>query len=328
VNAQIGAARTAAGTPLTGSRLGALLSGVHSRLGAGAVTPIEGFIEALPSTKRTTVGTSLAGTKYAGVEAVNRFYLLQTTGLAHVVGVAAKIHGLCVGADKLGHFFGEGFEYARVLVGGGTVADTESAGNALEIGLEGLGATGVFSNADRAANRAGLQFYADLVTTPGMTFHIASYIAADWNEANNPSFYASAEGSVVWANLLTGSWSGTLTLSSTGPAIPVTVTLSATAAGTVTGSYSYTPPGRTTARTGRITAGTITQQTTSVTGNLPGSAAVSATPVSGVRIEFDWSERGSRGKGRWDSVNEQTLNGTWGTSRFRSGHGAWSLTKV
>jgi hypothetical protein len=332
VNGEIASARAAAGSPIA---VPAFLRDVRDRLGNGPVSPVETFIEGLPSTKRNLPPNSLAGTKYSGVGAVNRFYFLQTVGAAHVVGSAAKVHGLCVGADKLGHFFAEGFDYFQITdVLGMTTADAKSAGRALEIGIQGLGVgapvgTGVFSNADQAANLAGLQFYKDLKANPSSyTFKVKDYITNQWNEQSNPSFYSSSEGSIVWSNLLTGTWEGSFTSGGGAPPpIDSKVVLSATTAGGVTGTHEW-PAGAAKPNKEKIKNGVITQRTTAVSGTIPGDPSVSASPVSGVSIEFDWELGGSSGKGKWDSVNEQTLDGTWGIGSSRTSGGAWKLKKV
>lgn len=326
VNSEISAARTAAGSPIA---VPAFLRDVENRLGGGAVSPIEKFIEALPATKRKLPSNSLAGTKYAGVDAVNRFYRLQTLGLAHVVGSSAKIHNICVGADKLGHFFEEGFIYFQIVsIPGMKTDDAKSAGRALEIGIQGLGATGVYSNADQAANLAGLQFYKDLEANPsGFRFSVKNYITDKWNEQSNPSFYSSNEGSVIWSNLLTGTWDGSFTSGGgSGAPINAKVDLSATAAGAVTGANEW-PAGAATPNKEKIKNGVITQQTTAVSGTFPGDPSVSDTPVSGVSIEFDWEATSASGKGKWKSVDEQTLEGTWGIGSSRTNGGVWKLKK-
>jgi hypothetical protein len=55
---------------------------------------------------------------------------------------------------------------------------------------------------------------------------------------------------------------------------------------------------------------------------------VSDTPVSGVSIQFDWEEGTSSGKGQWSSVDEQTLDGTWGVGPSRTSGGNWKMKKV
>ncbi|HYN14814.1 MAG TPA: DUF4157 domain-containing protein, partial [Terriglobales bacterium] len=85
VNKEIDDARKAAGIPMN---VMTLLKGVFQRLGVGVISPIEKFIEGLGSSKIKIPPHDLAGTKYQGVGAVNRFYKLQGTRL-HVVAGAA-----------------------------------------------------------------------------------------------------------------------------------------------------------------------------------------------------------------------------------------------
>lgn len=326
VNAEIAAARTAAATPLD---LVKFLEDVAKRLGGFTpISPIETFIEGLPASKRKLPGSSLSGTKYSGAGAANRFYHLQTLGVAHVVGSAAQVHGICVGADKLGHFFEEGFLFlVEAHKPGGSVAAAESLGRSLEIGVQGLSSTGVFSNADLAANKAGMKFYEDLAASP-MTFkfEIKNYVTSKWNEASNPSFYSSAIAEVVWANLLTGKWKGPFT-SGAGAAkgVDTVVDLVGATSGSVTGTYEW--PAAKPTHKGKVKSGAITQKTTTVSGTRGGSTTTD-TPVIGIRIRFDWEEGKATGKGQWDSVDEQTLDGTWGTGSSRTSAGDWDLKKA
>ncbi|HEY2325329.1 MAG TPA: DUF4157 domain-containing protein [Thermoanaerobaculia bacterium] len=331
VNKELADARKAAGTP---PPLKDFVDEAIPRLaGSSPIGPIESFIEGLGATKAEIPPSSLAGTKYSGVDAVNKFYKLHTLGVAHVVGSHSLIHGICVGADKVGHFFQQGLDYARVVASSKAtsnatkVAEAESAGRALEIGLQGLSSTGVYSNADQSANRAGLDFWADLVADhTKYKFAIKNYITAKWNEQSNPSFYEKSVGGVVWSNLLAGDWKGPFTSGGGkgfGSPIDSHVKLSATAS-SVTGSYEW--PAAKPTNKGTLT-GKITQRTTAVSGTLPGKPAVSDTPVSGVQIDFDWKEGTANGKGVWSSVDEQNLDGTWGVGPASSGAGLWTLKK-
>lgn len=332
-NAEIKAARTAVGikTPATdasvpGKTKGMLLKEVASRLGGliDPISPIEKFIVGLPAKKRFLPPKSLAGTKFAGAEAVEKFYLLHTKDVAHVVGSTAKVKGVCIGADKLGHFFQQGFDYAVQLVGGAKASEAESTGRFGEIGVFGLSATGVFSNADLAANLAGLKFYNDLATKPAtFAFGIASYIANDWNEQFNPSFYTSTLAPVVWRNLLAGKWSGSFDNGAGSTATALTADLTVDAANKVAGSYEYGgKPVR-----GKIANGAMTQRTTKVSGSRDGSTET-ATPVSSLTIDFDWEEPSRKGKGSWSTVRENRLEGAWGAKSSRSGGGAWRMDKA
>jgi hypothetical protein len=320
---------------------------VMQRLGGRSpISPIEVFVEGLPASSRKIPSDSLADTKYKGVDAVNSFYGAQTgkdslaaraiakalgctslTGCAHVVGSVTKIHNFCVGADKLGHFFDQGYDYFDLAAKPGTTAaDIDKLGREMELGQFGLATTGVFSNADLAANKAGLQFYKDLEKNPDkFKFSIGKYVTDQWNEQTNPSFYESQVGSVVWSNLLTGPWQGTYTPSS-GTAIKTKFDLSAAASGSVTGTFELDAsvgPGKTKVVT--IKNGKITQKTTSIPAS--GSSAA-ATPVSGVSIELDWERGTDAGKGKLDSVGEQRLTGTLGSGASTAGSGTLTLTKV
>ena len=151
-----------------------------------------------------------------------------------------------MGADKLGHFFEEGLFYFMIAhTAGKTVADAIDAGHALEIGMQGLAATGVYSNADQAANLAGMQFYNDLSRNPnGLTFDIASYISDRWNEQTNPSFYAAAEGGIVWNNLLYRGVERCVFTHRPGTTpIDLTATLTVSSAGVVSGTYNWPATG-------------------------------------------------------------------------------------
>ncbi len=333
VNSEIAAARTevathtAAGAPIN---VLALAQTVFKRLGDGIISPIESFVENLPPSKRKSPPSDLKGTKYSGAAAVKSVY-----HFAHgVVASAAKVHDVCIGADKLGHFFDLGFRYWLFnRTRGLSPAEVESGGRASEITIAGLGLTGVYSNADLEANRRGFQFYKDLEADPsGLSFGIKNYISSMWNEQVNPSFYESALAEVVWSNLLTGKWRGTITHSNTPAPIPIELDLTATKS-SVTGTYEW-PAGATKPEKGQITAGTIKQMVTSVSGDFPSSSPTSpptpssATPVSGVSIEFDWKRRSFSGKGVLNSMNEQTLEGTWGSGASRTGGGVLHLNKV
>jgi len=337
VRAEIAAARAAPGT----APLARFLTEVNDRTGGTrAVGPVETFIENLPVTKRFLPPSSLAGTRFSSLSSATlsipnirgfNIYDLQRLGLAHVVGATAKIHGQCVGGDKLGHMFQQGFDYYNIRRGS-TQAAAESFGRATEISRAGLGATGVYSRADLAANLAGLTFWTDLAANPsGYTFDIASYVTASWNEYRNPNFYEASVGGQIWATQLTHRWSGSF-----GPSTalqPITVDLNATPAGVVTGTFSHSGgPGGSTV-TGTI-AGRITFNTTSVSGTIPsavlhgGAGAHSATPISSVTILFDWVSGGNSGKGEWNSVNEHQLDGTFGNGSSRTGAGLFNISRT
>ena len=121
-----------------------------------------------------------------------------------------RIGPLLVGIDKLGHFLGQGWFYAREYEAlrrrdpNATKAEllgrVRAYGHELEVGYQGLTGTGVYSYADLAANWQGFQFYRELwtgsqpfiVETNGSyrvarPFHILDYATDAWDEATNPS---------------------------------------------------------------------------------------------------------------------------------------------
>jgi len=330
VNSEIAAARRTVGTPALGPLL---VLRVMQRLGGRSpISPIETFVEGLSATKRRIPPNDLSGTKYSGAGSANRFYLAQALGAAHVVGSSANIHGLCIGADKLGHFFDQGFDYwDAASKPGATPGTIDDLGKAMEGGVFGLGSTGVFSNADIAANLAGLKFYKDLEANPDrFRFHIRNYLTPNWNEQTNPSFYDAPLASVVWSNLLNGRWEGKFTQVGTGRDVRTVFDLIATTSGTVSGTFELEIASVAAgARTVTLKNGVITQRTTSLTiPSAAGGAATTATPVSGITIEFDWERGGMSGKGRLDSAGEQTLIGTLGGAGSNSGTGTLRIIKA
>jgi hypothetical protein len=313
VNQELADERKAIGKPIHAPLF---VNHVMFRLGGRSpVSPIEAFVVGLPASKRNLPPNDLAGTKYSGAGGV---YNLQSADL-RVVDPVAKIHGICVGADKLGHFFDQGFDFFEAAAKtGATAADVDNLGRSMETGAFGLGVTGVFSNADIEANRAGAEFYRKLEKNPA-TFHfrIRDHISAKWNEAANPSFYEPGLGNVVWSNLLTGPWQGTFTTAAESKSIKTSFNLIATRSGDVTGTFELkakTSP--TLPKDVTIKNGTISQRTTSITATSITSPPVTSTfaPVSGVSIDFEWERGTESGKGRLDSVNEQTLTGTLETA--------------
>jgi hypothetical protein len=319
VNQELADERTAIGTPIFAPLF--LLHVVQRLGGRSAVSPIEEFVTSLPASKRKLPPDDLASTKYSGADRAKWTYSLQgksfNGGVIHVVGPVAKIHGICVGADKLGHFFDQGFDFFEAATkAGATAADVDNLGREMETGAFGLAATGVFSNADIEANRAGADFYRKLEKNPAkFNFRIRDHITAKWSEVTNPNFYESGVGKVVWSNLLTGPWQGTFTPARDPKPIKTSFNLIATDSGNVTGTFELkakTSP--TLPKDVTIKNGTIKQRTTSITVTSPASPPVTSTPVSGVSIEFEWERDTQSGKGKLDSVNEHTLTGTLETA--------------
>jgi hypothetical protein len=72
-----------------------------------------------------------------------------------------NLYGHYMGTDKIDHFFQQGHEYYEIAGKKGTIAAIEH-GVKLEHGIFGTLTTGVYSNADLAANYAGMKFYQNL----------------------------------------------------------------------------------------------------------------------------------------------------------------------
>lgn len=112
----------------------------------------------------------------------------RSDGRIWLVGNAAinpciKLCGVCVGTDKLGHFFQQGWEYDEyVLQGGDLLAEEKSVRSENE--WWGMKSTGVKSNADLEANRKGGRFYkaVRLRTPPFPTFDICNFVNQNWSE--------------------------------------------------------------------------------------------------------------------------------------------------
>jgi hypothetical protein len=135
-----------------------------------------------------------------------------------------KIAGVCIGTDKLGHLFQQGWEFYRISVleaKGDRVA--ERYGEWLEgkeprenysadeacfrkqfsgrlVGYGGFGRriSGVISNADVAASKAGLQMYKDISNHCFNT--IADYVSGALCEEKNPNEYTPEMRRIVEKN--------------------------------------------------------------------------------------------------------------------------------
>lgn len=134
----------------------------------------------------------------------------------------------CIGADKIGHMFAQGWEYYRISVldkkgdaiaerygmfleGKGKPEDyTEDeakyfggisegfAGGPVGYGGFGRNASFVISNADLSANAAGLRFYKDVAA--GRFKTICDYVDKNWDEEQNFNEYADELAKIVAAN--------------------------------------------------------------------------------------------------------------------------------
>jgi hypothetical protein len=150
-----------------------------------------------------------------------------------------NVYGTYMGTDKLGHLFQQGYEYFREFrreeTGGGdeqrALARAVRLGVAQESGIFGEALIGVYSNADLAANYAGLKFYLNLTRTveigtraiPPLLARgkggvwmlnaagrgrgsesgelLRPFVSDHFNEALNPSRYSDQMRATVRANL-------------------------------------------------------------------------------------------------------------------------------
>lgn len=132
-----------------------------------------------------------------------------------------RVYGIDLGIDKIGHIFGEGYDYLtqyrdareRGTDEAAAIASAVQYGVAEERGLFGILTTGVYSNGDLAGNYAGFKFYrnvfhevriGDLILPPMLRRDSGTWIidpdrdnsellkpfmSKHLNEAYNPSYY-------------------------------------------------------------------------------------------------------------------------------------------
>ena len=287
--------------------------------------PIENWILSLGPDKRHLPAKEV--TKYRGVTYEGEDVSLWGSG-GGALGPTIKIGSICIGADKIGHFFqvGGGLMWTY-RTQGLTEEDVEDLSEFTEIWNAGIRATGVYSPADMEANRQGMRFFEQLVANPEMTFDIAAYVGPNWNEEVNPNYYREEVARPVWANLLTArDWTGTF------HGDEVRLDLRASTEGDVLGMYEYDDDGT---RVQGTLEGTLHFSTGTVTSEL---MEATAKVVEGVRLELRWSEPGWEGRGKGSfartdpapgrggravltSVGERRLVGTWGFGESSSGGG-------
>lgn len=149
---------------------------------------------------------------------------LSNNGFIACIEPCVRVNGVCLGTDKLGHLFQEGWEYYRISVvdkkgdrmaerygewlegkesRDAYVADEPYFRQQLSGGRVGYGGygrtlTGVISNADLEANKAGLQMYKDIQN--GRFKSIGDYVCSQLCEEVNLNEYTSEMETIVRGN--------------------------------------------------------------------------------------------------------------------------------
>ena len=149
---------------------------------------------------------------------------LSNNGFFTCIEPCVRVNGVCIGTEKLGHLFQQGWEYYRISVldkKGDRVAERygewlegresrdeyaaeepyfrqQLSGNRVGYGGYGRIMTGVISNADLAANKAGLQMYKDL--HDGRFKSIGDYVSSELCEEVNFNAYTSEMEAIVRRN--------------------------------------------------------------------------------------------------------------------------------
>jgi hypothetical protein len=146
---------------------------------------------------------------------------------AYMNSPTVQVHGTLLGVDKIGHFFQQGFDYWKIhrdeMEDGST--EPEALAAAVKFGVKsertyfGYLMSGVYSNADLAANFAGLYFYLNVtrsVQVDGVelapllvreenawamnveagSFSLKHYFTEHLSEAFNPSIYKFNRGKI------------------------------------------------------------------------------------------------------------------------------------
>jgi len=175
--------------------------------------PIERWVNSLPG----AVHPIPEKLKYRGSALLcNRFFTC--------IEPCVRVNGVCIGTEKLGHLFQQGWEYYRISVldkKGDRVAERygewlegkqpreayvgeepyfrqQFSGSRVGYGGFGRNTTGVISNADLEANKAGLQMYKDI--QEGRFQSIGDYVSSQLCEEVNFNEYTPEMQAIVERN--------------------------------------------------------------------------------------------------------------------------------
>ena len=189
---------------------------IHDKFGKGAAhTALENWLTNPENWEAAKYGKQKkqADTKYKDLNGSDAFAWTAADTMG-VISPCILLCGKCIGADKVGHFFQQGFEYAAEYdkayqKATGTEAEKQQAAKDaaekwnksteyatpgdLTTGIYGERSTGVMSKADMEANRKGGEFYRKLREKgANFVFDICDYVNDDWSEENNPNDYTDA----------------------------------------------------------------------------------------------------------------------------------------
>jgi hypothetical protein len=331
VNRELDRARTAAGAGFEKDpgKVQRFLGQVALRLGEGKGKRrgIEDWLRYSKSKKVKAKRRKLSvsdSKKYGGTETLNSdpAHPVPVPGEAGELGAVLKVAGICVGSDKLGHFFKDGW--------GAYHAQSPEAAKLFasddEIGGQGLGISGVYSNADIVADLAGRDFYSELHDNPLQAFAIKKFINPQWNEYKNPNYYTGKVGKVVWRNLLVGDWGGSARYAKKHEWFANVSFWGRSLDGTreVFGDYTEKRPG------GEREYGRFEGSARFQTAEVKGSTG-KEKPVSGIQIDVELKmEAGPIRKAHFESRGETELIGSWEEPSPVGGgtrHGTWHLQK-
>lgn len=328
INAKVNAALKAP-KEKTAGKSPALENEVYKALGLPVLpylqyAPIESWANALPRASAGAQGT-IYQPKVEDSQYRDTSTAIRVGGLAPVMLVGDVLFGV----DKIGHFFQLGYaNYYKLTQGAAKLspADAATEGDKTEVGLYGLQTTGVYSNADLAANRAGMKFYQEIAASPSLLFDIRKYVSDKWNEQNNLNLYDNGITHTLMRNNIPGRWSGTMSWrdGSTSEVAGVNAEMDVTGARTmdelgkglqhITGKYQYKHP-----RAG-FTSGEL-EGTMTHTKNADGAI---------VRTDMDvnWKEGGASGRGSLVLSGLRMMSGRWGRAASKDDGGDWRFTKA
>lgn len=179
---------------------------LDSKLGERLRRPITGQIESFVNNSKNipSFKFSFADSIYKALPKLNYVTIFLGTFVGIGFGSQITHNNLLIGADKLGHFFDEGYYYySAVHYFKYSFDEALDFGILLEDTLDGYWSSGIYSHADLAANYDGYWFWRNSLGVPGVQdsskyFHcrdglwhikkevdLADYINEAWDEGMN-----------------------------------------------------------------------------------------------------------------------------------------------